>query len=190
MNKVNSPSLALVETPCIVVDVSRMEQNIRLMAEKAKQTNVNLRPHAKTHKMPRIAKKQIEAGAIGVTAAKVSEAEVLADGGISNIFIAYPLIAETKIERAIKLSQRIELIVGVDSLEGVRRLSELAELHGHTLQVRLEVDTGLKRTGVPFDQAVRLAREIHRLAFIRFEALCNMGSLRLIWRPQGWKKAA
>jgi D-serine deaminase-like pyridoxal phosphate-dependent protein len=157
------PILDQLDTPCIVVDMEKTERNIRRMAEAAKAANVRLRPHAKTHKLPLLANKQIEAGAVGVTAAKVSEAEALADGGVPDIFIAYPLIDQSKIERAIRLSERIRLIVGVDSLEGAQRLSAEALRLGHTLEVRLEVDTGLRRTGIPFDQAVRLARDIAQL---------------------------
>ncbi len=112
----------------------------------------------KTHKIPGIAREQLEAGASGITVAKVSEAEVMADGGIEDIFIAYPLVTEAKIRQAIRLGERVRLVVGVDSLEGARRLSAVAE--GRTLEVRLEVDTGLRRTGVLYDEAVGLAGEI------------------------------
>lgn len=145
-------------TPYLSVDGARMESNILKMAGIARGSGVTLRPHVKTHKIPAIARKQVEAGAVGITVAKVSEAEVMAGGGIEDIFIAYPLVTEEKIRRAIDLSKRIRLIVGVDSLEGARRLSAAAE--DHPLEVRLEVDTGLRRTGVPYDRAVELAGEI------------------------------
>ncbi|MCQ6563241.1 alanine racemase [Paenibacillus mendelii] len=164
-------ALAQLETPCIVIDTAKMEANIRRMAEGARQAGVALRPHTKTHKMPQIAHKQIAAGASGITVAKVSEAEVMASGGIDDIFIAYPLIAESKIERALRLSERIDLIIGVDSLEGARRISTLAKLHNRTMQVRLEVDTGLKRTGIPYEQAVPLAREIHGMEGLDFTGI-------------------
>ncbi|CAN5760354.1 alanine racemase [soil metagenome] len=135
-----------------------MERNIRKMADVASGNGVALRPHVKTHKIPGIAREQLEAGASGITVAKVSEAEVMADGGIEDIFIAYPLVTEAKIRQAIRLGERVRLVVGVDSLEGARRLSAVAE--GRTLEVRLEVDTGLRRTGVLYDEAVGLAGEI------------------------------
>jgi D-serine deaminase-like pyridoxal phosphate-dependent protein len=155
--------IVMIETPCIIIDERKMERNIRKMAGIAKKNGVQLRPHVKTHKIPEIAKKQLAEGAIGVTVAKVSEAEVMEKHGIQNIFIAYPLVVESKIERAIALSQKINLIVGVDSLEGAKKCSELAKKHHHTLSVRLEVDTGLKRTGVLYEQAVALAKEINQL---------------------------
>jgi len=141
-----------------LVDGTQVERNIRKMADVARENGVALRPHVKTHKIPGIAREQVEAGAAGVTVAKSSEAEVMADGGIEDIFIAYPLVTEEKIRQAIRLGERIRLVVGVDSLEGARRLSTVAE--GHVLEVRLEVDTGLRRTGVPLDRALGLAGEI------------------------------
>ncbi len=152
-----------VETPCVVIDSSKMERNIERMASVARDHQVKLRPHTKTHKMPRIAHLQLQAGSSGITVAKVSEAEVMAEHGISNIFIAYPLISVSKIERAIRLSERIELILGVDSFEGATRLNDTAAKHNHVLQVRLEIDTGLRRTGVLYENALELARRIKAL---------------------------
>ncbi len=151
------------ETPYLLIDAAKMQRNIRKMAGVAEGNGVALRPHVKTHKIPSIAREQLEAGARGITVAKVSEAEVMADGGIEDIFIAYPLVTETKIRRAIRLGKRVRLVVGVDSLEGARRLSAVAEAEDHVLEVRLEVDTGLRRTGVPYDEAVGLACEIESL---------------------------
>lgn len=148
-------------TPYLLIDGAKMERNILKMAGVAGRNGVALRPHVKTHKIPGIAREQVEAGASGVTVAKLSEAEVMADGGIGDIFIAYPLVTDAKIRRAIRLAGRVRLIVGVDSLEGARRLSAAAD--GHALEVRLEVDTGLRRTGVPYEAAVGLAREIASL---------------------------
>ena len=148
-----------VETPHVSLDGAGVERNIRKMAEIADRNGVALRPHVKTHKIPAIARAQVEAGAAGITVAKVSEAEVMADAGLDDIFIAYPLVAEAKIRRAVALSLRVNrLIVGVDSVEGARRLSAAAG--DHALEVRLEVDTGLRRTGIAYDEAVGLAREI------------------------------
>jgi D-serine deaminase-like pyridoxal phosphate-dependent protein len=145
-------------TPYVLIDGAKMERNVLKMAEVARVTGVALRPHVKTHKIPEIAREQLDAGAAGITVAKLSEAEVMADGGIEDIFVAYPLVTDAKIRQAIQLGERVRLVVGVDSLEGARRLSAVAE--GRTLEVRLEVDTGLRRTGVLYDEAVGLAGEI------------------------------
>ncbi|HKH39441.1 MAG TPA: alanine racemase [Rubrobacter sp.] len=148
-------------TPYLLIDGPQLERNILRMANVARENGVALRPHVKTHKIPRIAREQLEAGAAGITVAKLSEAEVMVDGGIEDIFIAYPLVTEAKIRQAVWLGERVRLIVGVDSLEGARRLSEAAE--GRNLEVRLEVDTGLRRTGIPRDEAVGLAGEIESM---------------------------
>jgi D-serine deaminase-like pyridoxal phosphate-dependent protein len=149
------------ETPYLLIDGSKMQQNIDKMAAIAARNGVALRPHVKTHKIPTIAWAQVEAGAAGITVAKISEAEVMADAGLEDIFVAYPLVTGAKIRRAIRLTRRLKnLTIGVDSLEGARRLSAAATVEGRALDVRLEVDTGLRRTGVPYEEAVGLAREI------------------------------
>ena len=137
-----------MDTPHLLIDGARMRRNIEKMAAIAERNGVALRPHVKTHKIPRIARTQVEAGAAGITVAKVSEAEVMADAGLEDIFIAYPLVTDSKIRRAVDLGQKLQkLIVGVDSLEGARRLSAAAG--NQVMEVRLEVDTGLRRTGLP-----------------------------------------
>jgi len=162
---------SLPGTPYVSADGAKMQMNILKMAEMAQRRGVALRPHVKTHKIPAIARKQIEAGAAGITVAKVSEAEVMANGGIADIFVAYPLVSEEKIRRAIGLSKRVRLIVGVDSIEGAQRLSAAADAEDHDLEVRLEVDTGLRRTGVPYEEAVELARRIESLSNLKLTGI-------------------
>ncbi|HEU5140167.1 MAG TPA: alanine racemase [Bacillales bacterium] len=152
-----------MDTPAIVIDHSKLMHNIKKTADMARKKGVHLRPHVKTHKIPYIARKQVEAGAVGITVAKVTAAEVMADHGIDDIFVAYPLVTEQKIQKAIALNDRIRLIVAADSLTGAKLLSSAAEERNTTLEVWLEVDTGLRRTGVPYDQAVELAKQINAL---------------------------
>jgi D-serine deaminase-like pyridoxal phosphate-dependent protein len=154
----------MVETPHLLIDGAKMTRNIEKMAGVAGRNGVALRPHVKTHKIPAIARAQVGAGATGITVAKVSEAEVMADAGLEDIFVAYPLVTEPKIRRAIRLRQKLKnLVIGVDSSEGARRLSAAALSEGQVLDVRLEVDTGLRRTGIPYHGATELAREINAL---------------------------
>ncbi|QHT58940.1 amino acid aldolase [Paenibacillus lycopersici] len=160
-----------METPCLIIDARRTRRNIARMAARAQALHVRLRPHAKTHKLPSLAAEQIAAGAAGITVAKVSEAEVMAQHGIGDIFVAYPLVVPSKIERAAKLSRQIRLIVSADSYEGALRLSEIAGRQGIVLEVRLEVDTGLRRTGTPREQAVQLASRIHALPHLRLQGI-------------------
>ncbi|WP_372663357.1 alanine racemase [Cohnella sp.] len=156
------------DTPSVIVDTAVMKRNIAAFAKLAELRKVALRPHAKTHKIPEIAQLQLATGAVGVTVAKLSEAEVMADHGIDDLFIAYPIVTDTKVERAIKLGQRVNLMVGVDSLQGALGLSAAAVRHGTTVKVRLEIDTGLGRTGVLYDEAVALACRIVSLPGFKF----------------------
>jgi D-serine deaminase-like pyridoxal phosphate-dependent protein len=153
-----------LDTPALVVVAQKVDQNILGMAAVAESRGVLLRPHVKTHKIPFLARRQTGASAAGITVATVSEAEVMADGGLEDIFVAFPLVTETKIRRAIGLAKRgVRLILGVDSKQGARTLSSLAGEEGVILEVRLEVDSGLGRTGVPRAEAAALAREISAL---------------------------
>jgi len=160
-----------VETPRLLIDVPKMRRNIEKMAGMARERRVKLRPHVKTHKIPAIAREQLEAGAAGITVAKVSEAEVMAENGIRDIFVAYPLVTDSKIKRALRLSRRTSLTLGVDSMEGARRLSKMAASDGRVLDVRLEVDTGLRRTGVLRSEAVELASGIESLENLNLDGI-------------------
>ncbi|MBO9606042.1 MAG: alanine racemase [Paenibacillaceae bacterium] len=173
----------LPETPCVVIDVERLERNIKEMAALAARSGVTLRPHAKTHKMPSVARMQLEAGAVGITVAKVSEAEVMAEHGIADIFIAYPLVTRTKIERAIRIARSIALTLAVDSARGAMLLSEMAVAHDIELKVRLEIDTGLRRTGVPYDDALDLAKLIAAMPGLRLNGIYTFRGAVLDGKP-------
>lgn len=160
---VRHPQLEAAETPFLLIDAERTERNILAMAQAAARNGVQLRPHLKTHKMPRIAQMQLQHGASGITAAKVSEAEVMVESGIRDIFIAYPLVAPSKIRRAIALTSRARIIIGVDSIAGARMLEQIAQESGAVLEVRLEIDTGLNRSG---------ARAADIMPVTRFIAQC------------------
>lgn len=152
-----------METPYLRIDHEKMAANIRRMASIAEKNGVKLRPHVKTHKIPQIATMQMAQGATGITVAKVSEAEVMREHGLTDIFIAYPMVVPSKIERVLALARDIQVVVGVDSVVGARMLSAKAIAYNQTLNVRMEVDTGLRRTGVARHDAVSLAQEICRL---------------------------
>ena len=99
-----------LDTPALVVDVSTLKENIQEYQKAVNACGVSLRAHTKTHKIPRIAKMQIDAGACGILTAKISEAEVMADGGIDNIFICYPIIGKQKLRRLSALNQRVNML--------------------------------------------------------------------------------
>ena len=149
-------------TPFLYVDLDRMNRNIEAMAAAARELGVGLRPHAKTHKIPEIARRQMAAGATGVTLAKVSEAEVFADAGIDDLFIAYQIVSPAQLERLTRLARRARVRCAVDSRDGAEMLSAAAKAAGIKLQVMLEIDLGIGRTGVragvdAFDLAQRVA---------------------------------
>ncbi|OPA76091.1 amino acid aldolase [Paenibacillus selenitireducens] len=172
-----------LETPCVIIDAQQTQRNVNTMAATISSTDAKLRPHAKTHKLPSVAHQQLQAGASGITVAKISEAEVMAEGGIRDIFVAYPLVTASKIERAAALSKSIRLITAVDSLEGARLLAATATAQGVTLETRLEIDTGLRRTGAAMTNAVALAQQIHNLAGLHLTGIYTFRGALLDGRP-------
>ncbi|MGN1367905.1 MAG: alanine racemase [Aristaeellaceae bacterium] len=170
--------LEQLETPCMVIDVEQTKRNIEAMQRTADACGCALRPHIKTHKIARFARMQVECGAKGITCAKVSEAEVMADGGLQDIFIAYPLVGDFRIRRAIALAARVKrLILAVDSEACASALNAAAEAAGIILEVRLEVDTGAKRTGIPREQAVELGKRIAAMPHLRLTGIYTFKSL-------------
>ncbi|MCL4507027.1 MAG: alanine racemase [Chloroflexi bacterium] len=166
-----------LDTPAMLVDLDRMEHNIRDWQSAIHAHGVGLRPHVKTHKAPDIARMQLAAGATGITVAKVSEAEVFAAGGARDIFIAYPIIGSEKWRRAAALAQTCKIIAGVDSETGARGLSEAAVAAGTTLGVRIEIDGGLNRSGVPVDRAESLCRLVAQLPGLKLDGIFGFRSV-------------
>lgn len=156
--------ISQLETPCLVIDMDIVRANIRRVQKSADQYGCALRPHIKTHKVPLFARMQMEAGAKGITCAKVSEAEVMADGGLDDIFIAYPMVGAFRIRRAIALSRRVKrLILAVDSQEGAEMLNRAALEAGVRLEVRMEIDTGAGRTGILQEKSLALAQAVSQM---------------------------
>ncbi|GGJ75039.1 hypothetical protein GCM10010123_01280 [Pilimelia anulata] len=143
-------------TPYAVVDTDTLDRNLAAMATLATTRGFALRPHAKTHKSPEIARRQLARGASGLTVATISEAEVFADAGCTDLFIAYPILATgPRATRLRALAERTRLRVGVDSAEGARALA--AALAGTAAEVLVEVDSGHRRSGVTPDRAGAVA---------------------------------
>jgi D-serine deaminase-like pyridoxal phosphate-dependent protein len=151
-----------LDTPCLVVHKSILEQNINEMAGYAKQHGITMRPHQKTHKTAEIARMQMDAGATGVTCAKLGEAEVLVNAGVVNdVFLAYQIVGPRKIARLLELMDRAKISVAVDSVAVAQALSEACAAAGKTLDVIIEMNTGLNRAGIlPGEEAERLAEEV------------------------------
>lgn len=161
-----------IDTPAIIVDLDIAEANIAAMAAFASENGVSMRPHMKTGKSPFWALKQIEAGAIGVCAAKVGEAEILAEGGVPEILITNQIVSKAKIRRLFGVASRTRVIVAVDNHENVADLSEAAQAFGIELGVILEIQAGMKRAGVePGEAAVTLARAVDNAPGLRFDGV-------------------
>ena len=161
-----------IDTPALLIDLELMEKNIARMAEFFAGVKADLRPHVKTHKTPILAHKQIEAGAIGITCAKLGEAEAMVSGGIREILIANQVVGAHKVQRLVSLARHARTIVAVDDLRNVREISEAATAIGVELGVLVEVDVGMKRCGVdPGEPALLLSREIDRASGLRYMGL-------------------
>jgi D-serine deaminase-like pyridoxal phosphate-dependent protein len=141
-------SLVDIDTPAAIVDLDRLEANIGRMAQFTAQHGVALRPHAKSHKSAAIAARQRAAGATGLTVAKLDEAEAFLDAGFADLFIANEVVGARKWARLVALAQRGSIAVGVDNLEVARGLAETARQAGTSVDVMIEVDSGLRRAGV------------------------------------------
>ena len=136
------------DTPEVTLDLDVVHANIDRAAAMARDMGVVLRQHAKTHKLPQIARMQLEAGAAGVQVAKLGEAEVMADAGIENILVGYPIVGERKLARLADLAGRVSISVTIDSDEVAAGISRVARERGLTIPVLIELDTGLRRLGV------------------------------------------
>ncbi|MFH2110754.1 MAG: DSD1 family PLP-dependent enzyme [Candidatus Bathyarchaeota archaeon] len=161
-----------IDTPALLLDLDIMESNIRKMADRFKRMPADLRPHVKTHKIPIIAWKQIEAGAIGVTCAKLGEAEVMAEAGIRDILIANQVVGEPKVTRLMSLAKHSDVIVAVDDSRNVKHLAERAREKKVELGVLVEVDVGNNRCGtMPGEPALQLSKEVMRYPSLDFKGL-------------------
>jgi D-serine deaminase-like pyridoxal phosphate-dependent protein len=158
-----------IPTPALLIDFDLFNQNLAEMARFFKDRSAKLRPHFKTHKCPIIAKKQVEAGAIGITCAKLGEAEVLVEAGITSILIANQIVDPLKIRRLAELAPETELIVAVDNPHNIAMLSAMAVEAGSLIYILVEVDVGLHRCGVqPGQAALDLARYIRTQPGLEF----------------------
>jgi len=144
-----------LNTPVLVVDLDALTRNIARMADFARAHGVQLRPHAKTHKSPEIAKRQLAAGAIGICCAKIGEAETMADNGVEHgLHITSPVVSAPAIARLIALNARTDgLMCVVDNVSNVQALGEAAAAAGKPLCVLIDIDPGIGRTGVRSPQA-------------------------------------
>ncbi len=180
-----------LDTPALLIDLEPLQENIERMAGHLRSRNVAWRPHAKAFKCPAIAHLLRRSGAIGVTVAKVSEAEVMAAGGIDDILIAHLVVGPSKTARLAALQRQADVKVTVDHHEHVAPLGAAAVEAGTTIGVLVDIDLGMKRTGVAaLETAVELARLIWATPGLRFDGLMGYEGHTLLIADPAEKRAA
>jgi D-serine deaminase-like pyridoxal phosphate-dependent protein len=158
-----------LDTPTLLLDYEKLKQNIEAVSLFSKETGVAVRPHIKTHKSIKIAQMQMDAGAIGIAVAKIGEAEVMVDGGITDILIAYPIASGLKVNRLIRLLEKgANIKVAVDSEAQLQHLHKGLEHSPYQLEVWIKVNSGLNRCGVePGGDVLKLAKLIMTLPHLK-----------------------
>ncbi|WJR80338.1 DSD1 family PLP-dependent enzyme [Bradyrhizobium sp. NP1] len=181
-----------VDTPALVVDLAALKRNIARMAAIAGRSGVKLRPHAKTHKSIEIARLQIEAGAIGIACATVTEAEMLVTAGLPDVLLTAPVADPAKFARLAALNRRSPLKITVDHVEQVRAAADVVALDHPPLAVVVDTDVGQGRTGVTdIAEGVALARAIASYPQLRFAGIQGFaGNAQHIPEPLARRAAA
>jgi D-serine deaminase-like pyridoxal phosphate-dependent protein len=179
-------TFAAIDTPALVLDLDAFERNLDRMSAALADRGLRLRPHAKSHKCPEIARRQVARGAVGICCQKVSEAAAFASAGIEDVLITNEIVGPVKLRRLAELAARVRVGVLVDDVEQVAALAEVAHRQSVSLDVYVEVDVGGGRCGVtPGDAAARLALEIDGRAALRFAGLhCYQGSAQHLRSPE------
>lgn len=182
--------IAELETPAVLIDIDRVEANLARAQAHADKEGYALRPHIKTHKLPRFAKAAIALGAVGITVQKLGEAEVMADAGITDIFLPYNIIGAKKLARLKALNERVTLSVTADSPDSVAGYAAVMEA-SRPLTVLVECDTGGNRCGVQSPaQALALARQIEMAPGLRFGGLMTYPPLHNAAASNAWLREA
>jgi D-serine deaminase-like pyridoxal phosphate-dependent protein len=149
-----------------------MDHNLSRMANYCREHQLRLRPHTKTHKIPELAKRQLAGGATGITVAKLGEAEVMLNAGITDILIAYPIVGPQKVARLAQIAERANIIVSLDSEEAARAISAGASKHGTKIGILTELDAGFGRCGVRDEvELLALAKKIVSLPALEFKGV-------------------
>lgn len=160
-----------LETPSVLIDIDVMQANIARMQAFCDGLGIKFRPHIKTHKIPAIARMQLEAGAVGVACQKVSEAQVFAEAGFSDIQIPYNIVGAAKTDKLVRLAMYTRITASADHISVIAGLADAAKAHDLTLRVMVELETDLHRTGAPLDDVVPLAQRIDQEDHLHFAGL-------------------
>ena len=171
-----------LDTPCLVIDMNALKTNLEAMRQHSIKTNVPIRPHCKTHKCSKLAQMQLEYGAIGISAAKISEAEVLVNHGILNILVTSPVITPYKIAKLTAcIEEAPEMMVVVDNEKNIIDLNQAAESMQKPIHVLVDLDAGIGRTGVSAETAVEFGKKITQLKWLKLVGIqCYAGHLQHI----------
>jgi D-serine deaminase-like pyridoxal phosphate-dependent protein len=161
-----------LSTPSLTIDLGVVERNLDRMAKSCRDQGVGLRPHTKTHKTPEAARMQIQRGALGLTVAKVGEAEVMAQAGLDEILVAYPIFGREKLQRLASLARERNILVSLDDERTAEELSSVVREQGAAVGVLVEFDVGFHRCGLkPGPKCVELAGKIEKLPGLKFRGL-------------------
>ena len=164
--------LSELDTPALLIDLDRMEENLQRVADYAAVHRFRLRPHTKTHKNPAIGRMQLALGAVGLAVAKVGEAEVMLETEVRDLLVAYPIVGASKLKRLMEVAKHTNVTVALDDIDVARPLSEAAQNVGVTVGVLAEVNIGMDRCGVaPGEELVALSRKLDRLPSLRFDGV-------------------
>jgi D-serine deaminase-like pyridoxal phosphate-dependent protein len=166
------PALAGLETPALLLDEARLDANLARMAELCRQNGRALRPHAKSHKTVEVAERQRALGAVGVTVAKLGEAEVYVEAGIEDVFVCYPLVGEGKLRRLLDLAERARIATIADDLGAAEALGRAAVARGLTVDVLVKLDLGMHRVGVAEAAAPAFAEALARVPGLALRGVC------------------
>ena len=164
--------LADVDTPSLILDLDSFERNLQRLSESLAGRKVMLRPHAKSHKCPQIALRQIALGAVGVCCQKVSEAEAMVEGGVRDVLVANEVVGAAKLKRLAALAQQAKIAVCADDAGNTADIDSAARAAGVTLDVLVEVNVGANRCGVePGEPALKIAQAIAACKNLRYAGL-------------------
>lgn len=167
-----------IPTPAVTIELDILARNVRRVQDLLEACGLKVRPHVKTHKIPAIARMQLEAGAIGITCQKLSEAEAMADGGLNDILLTYNVLGKEKLKRLVELARRVRLAVTVDNPVVAKELSSAFHDAGIVLPVLCECDTGGQRCGVQSpSEALELAQVLTSLPGLEFHGLMTHPTL-------------
>ncbi|MFZ9390548.1 MAG: DSD1 family PLP-dependent enzyme [Polynucleobacter sp.] len=180
-----------VDTPALILDLNAFERNLKCLQNAVSRAGVRLRPHAKSHKCPEIALRQIQAGAVGICCQKVSEAAVFVDAGVPDVFITNQVVGEKKVAHALDLATRARIGVLVDDEDQISAFARASAERQVSIDVYLEIDVGMGRCGVvSIERAVAMAQQIDAAPYLNFMGLqCYHGSAQHYRLPEERQQA-